>query len=93
MVVAAQHELDTHLGEGAENLLGVLESVALRQLALHGIVVHDDDPRIARRRSAERPLGVLDLVAAEIADDGDVAHVPGERAARYTLGGVESDEG
>ena len=52
MVVAAQHEVHAHLGERAEHPLRVLESVALRELALHRIVVHHDDARVARAATA-----------------------------------------
>ena len=59
--------------ERAEDALRVLEAVALRELALHRIVVHDDDARVARARPLELRPRALDLRRASVPDDRDVA--------------------
>ena len=63
MVVTAQHQIDAHLGERAEDALRVLEPVSLRELALHRIVVHHDDARVAGARLLELGARALDLAA------------------------------
>src|SRR5205085_6692239 len=92
MIVTAQDEIDAHFGEGAKNPLRVLEPMPLRQLAHHRIMMHDDDARIVGARAPEFGACPLELVAPQIADDGDVPQIPGERASRDALRRVESDD-
>ena len=42
MIVSAEHKINMHVGKRPENPLRVLQSVALRQLTLHRVVMHDD---------------------------------------------------
>ncbi|CAA9474162.1 MAG: hypothetical protein AVDCRST_MAG38-1537 [uncultured Solirubrobacteraceae bacterium] len=93
VVVAAQHHRDAHVGERAEDLAGVLEAVALGELALHRVVVHHDHPRVVRARRGEVRAGRAELRRGEVADDRDVPQVPGERAAGDAVRGVQADEG
>ena len=44
------------------------------------------------RESLEFGASALDLVAAKMSDDRDVAQVPGERLPRHALRRVEPDE-
>src|SRR5215831_10378868 len=92
MVVTAQHQVDVHLSERTQDLLRVLEPVTLRELALHRVVMHHDDPRIALARTLEFDACALDLPSGQVADDRDVAHVPCERLENDALRCVQPDE-
>ena len=92
MVVPAEDEVNTDLRECAEDLPRVLQSVAPRELALHRIVMHHDNARVAGWRTLELLLRVIHLRAPDRADDGDVAETPGERVPRHPLRGIQPDE-
>src|SRR5437764_8762472 len=92
MVVTTTNQVNTHLGEDSENLLGVLEAVPLGQLAAHRVVVHHDYPRILLGSLLEDTFRLIQLVLMDVTDDGDVAHVPGERAPGDSVRGVEADK-
>ena len=93
MIVSAEHQVNVHVGERAEDALRVFEAVALRELAFHWIVMHDDDAGVAGARTLELGARPLDLGAAQVTDDRDVTNVPGERVVGDTLCRVETHEG
>jgi hypothetical protein len=82
VIVSTKNEIDSHLGESAQDFLRVLEPVALRQLSFDRIMMHHDRARVALRCLLKRILGLTELLAPNVADDRDVANVPGERAPR-----------
>ena len=92
VVVATEDEIDAHLGERAENSLRVFQSMTARQLTHHRIVMHDNGTRIAGARALEFRSRPLELIAPQIADDRDVAKIPGEGASRDTLRCVQSND-
>ena len=54
--------------------------------------MHHDDAGVVGARLAEFLAGPVDLLARELADDADVAHVPGERVPRDAVRRVEPHE-
>src|SRR3982751_5985842 len=91
MVVATENKIDAHLRERAEYTVGVLETMAARKLPHYRIVMHDDDARITGARALELAARALELIATKVADDRDVAQVPGEGASRDALRRIEPD--
>src|SRR5215472_13699779 len=55
-------------------------------------MVHDNDSRIVRARPLELSAGTFELVATQIADDREVPKIPGQRARRYSLRGIQADD-
>src|SRR5690348_3975274 len=55
-------------------------------------MMHDNDARIIRARALELRPGPFELVAPELADDGDVAEIPCQRPPRDTLRRVQPDD-
>ena len=92
MVVPAEHQVHRHIREGTENPRRVLESVALRELALDRIVVHNDDACIACGRLGESSAQTIDLLAPYDTDDRDVAQAPGKRLRDDTVRRVQPRE-
>jgi len=73
MIVSAKHEVDTDLRERTEHLPRVLEPVSSGQLALHRIVMHDDDTSSVLRRALELLARTIDLPAGRIQPGDDYA--------------------
>src|SRR5437762_7862110 len=64
----------------------------LRELALHRVMVHHDDARVAARRPREFGGRARELLLAKIADDRDIAEVPRERLGDDAVRGVQADD-
>src|SRR5690349_13186042 len=92
MIVPAKNEIDSHRRESAEDFLGALQSVTLRQLTLHGIVMHYDYSRRFARRILKCSFRSLDLLVSNVADDRDVAKIPGQCPKRDSVRSIHSDE-
>src|SRR5687767_4713116 len=92
VIVTAEHEVHTHLRKPAEYFLRGLETVSLRELAFHRIVVHHDHACVRLLAAFERLLGDGELRLVKVPDYRDVAHVPGQRPRSDALRRIESDE-
>src|SRR5215207_2890730 len=92
VVVPAQDQLSTQVGEGVQGLLRVGEAVAARQLAPYGVVVDHDDAGgvgggVRERLPHAHYVRVLDLT-----DNAEVSEAARDRTARDAVGGVHAGD-
>ena len=79
VVVSTQYEVDADLRERAEHLARVLEAVSTGELALHRIVMHDDDARGLSVSPTDLRRHAIDLVRdirSTVAVDVDATDPP-----------------
>src|SRR5215212_2206871 len=90
VVMAAEDQLGTEVGEGVEGLLGVGEPVATRELAPYGVVVDHDYTGGVGGGVPEGLPYVLDVCSPDVPDHAEVPEAPGDRTARDAVGRIEA---
>ena len=84
VVVSAEHEIDTDIGEGAERA-GCLSPCRCESSPFTGLWCMTMTRAFSVARRVELGASQLDLLAAQVPDDRDVAQVPRERAWHHAL--------
>ena len=92
MVVAAEDQLRTEVGEGVEGLLGVGEPVAARELAPYGVVVDHHDAGGVGGGVLEGLPHAHHVSVFDLPYNPEVPEAAGDRTPRYAVGRVHAGD-